>query len=81
MKTISAKIPESDNRLLERLAKATPGGKSAVVRDAVHDYCARQSAKKQNLDDAIDSVFGIFKNAPLDAKKHREELSRKVLPK
>jgi hypothetical protein len=81
MKTISAKIPDSDNRMLEKLAKATPGGKSALVRDAVHEYCSRKSKQKQQLDEAIDSVFGIFKDAPLDARKHREELSKKVLQK
>ncbi len=79
MKTISAKIPDTDSRILDRIAEQTPGGKSAVVREAVHSYCAKHANSKAKLDAAIDSVFGIFKDSPLDAVKHRRELSKRML--
>ncbi len=79
MKTISAKIPDADNRLLEGLAKTTPGGKSAVVRSAVHEYCLKKAVAKTEADAIIDRAFGAFSHAPLDAGKHRAEISRKML--
>lgn len=79
MKTISAKIPDTDSKILDRIAEKTPGGKSAVVREAVRSYCAKHTNSKAKLDAAIDSVFGIFNNAPLDATKHRRELSKRML--
>ena len=79
MKTISAKIPETDHRQLERLAKETPGGKSAVVRMAVHEYCSKQALDRAEANAIIDRAFGAFSHAPLDAEKHRAEISRKIL--
>ncbi|MEN8254787.1 MAG: hypothetical protein ABFR33_04885 [Verrucomicrobiota bacterium] len=80
MRTISAKIPDSDNRLLERMAKGMPGGKSsAVVRDAVHQYCTKAASGKAQRNAIIDRAFGAFKDAPLDAKKHRETLSERMI--
>ncbi len=79
MKTVSAKIPDTDSYILDRIAEKTHGGKSAVVREAVHYYCTKHVNSKEKLDAAIDSIFGIFKDAPLDAKKHRRELSKRML--
>jgi hypothetical protein len=79
MKTISAKIPDTDSRILDRIAEQTPGGKSAVIREAVHFYCVKHANSKAKLDAAIDSVFGIFKHAPIDADSHRRELSKRIL--
>ncbi len=79
MKTISAKIPDLDNRMLEKLAKATPGGKSAIVRNAVHEYCTKQSFSQTRRADVLRRTKGAFKDAPLDAKKHREMLSERMI--
>lgn len=79
MKTISAKIPDSDSRLLEKLAKSTPGGKSAMVRDAVHQYCAKQAQGTARRNAILRRTKGAFKAAPLDAKKHREDLSKRMI--
>ncbi len=79
MKTISAKIPDSDNLMLEKLAKATVGGKSAIVRDAVHEYCAQQMVSQARKAEVLRRTKGVFKEAPLDAEKHREMLSERMV--
>ncbi len=79
MKTISAKISDHDYRVLENLAKSKPGSKSAVVRDVVHEFCAKQMAEVGKRNAIIDRAFGAFKAAPLDAKNHRENLSGKLI--
>jgi predicted transcriptional regulator len=79
MKTISAKISDTDYRVLENLAKRKPGSKSAVVRDVVHEFCTRQMAETEQRNAIIDRAFGAFKAAPLDAKMHRENLSETML--
>ena len=79
MKIINVKIPESENNILESIAGHKPEDKSALVREAVRQYCAKQAAGQNRKNAVIDEVFGAFKHAPLDAKKHREELSGKML--
>lgn len=79
MKTISAKIPDADSEILERIAEKKAGGKSAIIREALHSYCVKHANDKTRLDSAIDSIFGIFKDNPLDAEKHRRTLSKKML--
>ncbi len=79
MKTISAKIPESDNLLLERLAKGTPGGKSAVVREAISEYCKTQAVSQSKKSEILHRTKGAFRHEPLDARKHRENLSEGML--
>lgn len=79
MKTISAKIPDADSEIIERIAEKKAGGKSAVIREVLHAYCIKYANDKTRLDSAIDSVFGIFKETPLDAEKHRRTLSKKML--
>ena len=79
MKTISAKISDHDYRVLENLSKNNLGSKSAVVRDVVHEFCARQLAEVEKRNAIIDRAFGAFKAAPLDAKTHREKLSEKMI--
>ena len=79
MKTISAKIPESDSRMLEKLAQGTPGGVSAVVRAAVHEYCQKEYQNKASRNAIFQEAFGAFKDAPLDSRKHRENLSERMI--
>jgi metal-responsive CopG/Arc/MetJ family transcriptional regulator len=79
MKVISVKIPDSDNNLLESIVGDEPGAKSVLVREAVRQYCAKQSTGQKRKNAVIDKVFGAFNHAPLDAKKHREKLSEKML--
>ena len=79
MKVISAKIPDSDNNLLERLSIGNPEGKSALVRDAVRQYCEKKLVGEKKKDAVIDEVFGLFTHAPLDAEKHRQMLSERML--
>lgn len=79
MKTISAKIPDSDYRVLERLAETKSGSKSEVVRDVVHEFCKKQVAGIEKRNAILRRSFGAFKDAPLDAKKHREMISEKML--
>lgn len=79
MKTISAKIPDSEYLELERLARVTPGGKSAVVRIAVQEHCRKQALDQKEAEAIIDRAFGAFKDAPLDAAEHRKSVSGRLL--
>jgi len=79
MKTISAKISDTDYQVLERLAKRKPESKSSLVRDVVHEFCTKQKAEMEQRNAIIDRAFGAFKIAPLDAKTHRENLSEKMI--
>ncbi|MDF7800339.1 hypothetical protein P4C99_12750 [Pontiellaceae bacterium B1224] len=79
MKTISAKIQNSDAEKLAELAKSVEGGVSAVVREAVHEYCNKAAADKTKRNAAFREAFGAFKSAPLDAREHRRKLSERVI--
>ncbi len=79
MRTISAKISDSDYQVLGKLAKNPPGSKSAIVRDVVHEFCKKQVAGIEKRNAVLRRTKGAFKNAPLDAKRHREELSKRMI--
>ncbi|MCK5843994.1 MAG: hypothetical protein KAG97_04745 [Victivallales bacterium] len=79
MKTISAKISDSDYQVLGKLAKSPPGSKSAIVRDAVHEFCKKQVAGIEKRNAILRRTKGAFRHAPLDAEKHREELSKRMI--
>ncbi len=79
MKTISAKIPDTDHLVIERLAKRAHTGKSAIIREALHEYCTKISSEKTTTADAIDRIFGIFKDNPIDSEKLRKDLSNRIL--
>jgi len=61
MKVINIKIPESDNNMLDNLAGDKPGAKSALVREAVHQYCANKSTEQKRKNVVIDQVLEFSK--------------------
>lgn len=79
MKTISAKVSDSDYQMLGTLAKNLLGSKSAIMRDVVHEFCKKQVAGIEKRNAVLRRTKGAFKHAPLDAKKHREELSKRMI--
>lgn len=80
MKTISAKIPDDDYRVLESLAEEVPRhSKAAVVRAAVNEYCKKHVVGMQRKSEVLQRTKGAFKHAPLDAKKHRESISERMI--
>jgi len=78
MKTVTVNIPEEDYKILKLLAADFPRhSKASVVRKAVDEYCRRKEVNIKNK--VLDKTKGAFREAPLDAEKHRRALAERMV--
>ena len=74
MVKISVNLEDRDAQLIDQIASSKEeGSKSDIIRTAIHEYCEKSLLQQDGLSYAIDSAFGVFKEAPLDADELRRD--------
>ena len=80
MNTLSLKLPKAVHAKLTLVAKQRGASKSAVMREALQDYLARQGASSPGSFATLAKDFiGCIDGGPVDlshTKKHMKEFGR-----
>ena len=71
--TLSVRLSEEDENLLEIAACNLGKNKSELVRQAVHDFCQKLSFEKTSAYSMGEELFdqGVLSNAPTDPLKQQ----------